>query len=304
MSESPHVFTLTGNLLAERTFYHRSWEPGRTQRADCESFQVGGKGINVSKMLNRLGAANTALCFTGGAAGAECESWLRARAFSFHAFATDRNSRTGLVVRGENHPETTFLGPDVVPSAEAVKACADFLDAQAANHVLAICGSIPGWQEAHFDPLRAVLQRWSQRGILVADTYGPPLLWLSEQPLALAKINAVEFKTLNPSGGSITTSLSQKPSPWKPLRWVISDGPEAVLFQDGPATAVETILPPDVREISPTGSGDVLFAALIYAMFLKNQSLRKSLSWALPLAGANAAHAGVAEFPDSIPPID
>jgi fructose-1-phosphate kinase PfkB-like protein len=304
MSEPPHVFTLTGNLLAERTFHHGSWEPGRTQRAHRESFQVGGKGINVSKMLNRLGSANTARCFTGGAAGAECESWLSARAFSFRAFATDRNSRTGLVVRGENHPETTFLGPDVVPSAEAVKACADFLDAQADNQILGVCGSIPGWREPHFDPLRAALQRWLQRGILVADTYGPPLIWLSEQPLALAKINAVEFKTLDPSGASIAASLSQQPSRWKPLRWVISDGAEAVLFQDGPATPVETVLPPHVQEISPTGSGDVLFAALIYAMFLKKHSLRKSLSWALPLAAANAAHAGVAEFPDSISPLD
>ena len=52
---TPHVFTLTGNLLAERTFQFASWEPGRTQRATGESFQVGGKGINVSKMLNRLG---------------------------------------------------------------------------------------------------------------------------------------------------------------------------------------------------------------------------------------------------------
>ena len=304
MSQPPHVFTLTGNLLAERTFHHASWEPGRTQRAKSESFQVGGKGINVSKMLNRLGAANTALCFTGGAAGAECASWLGARGFSFRAFETDQNSRTGLVVRGDNHPETTFLGPDVVPSADAVKAGADFLDAQADNEILAICGSVPGWQEAHFDPLRAALQRWSKRGILVADTYGPPLMWLCEQSLALAKINAVEFKTLDPSGASITASLSQQLSPWKPLRWVISDGPGAVLFRDGSASPVETVLPPRIQEISPTGSGDVLFAALIFSIFLKNHPLQKALSWALPLAAANAAHPGVAEFPNSIPPID
>jgi 3'-phosphoadenosine 5'-phosphosulfate (PAPS) 3'-phosphatase len=56
ISAAPHIFTLTGNLLAERTLTFDAWAPGRTQRATAESFQVGGKGINVAKMLARLGA--------------------------------------------------------------------------------------------------------------------------------------------------------------------------------------------------------------------------------------------------------
>jgi len=119
-SSAPHIFTLTGNLLAERTFEFASWQAGKTQRATRESFQVGGKGINVSKMLNRLGAPNTALCFTGGAPGAECEAWLRERNFSHRAFPTGQPTRTGLVVRGGVQPETTFLGSDVPPGAEAL----------------------------------------------------------------------------------------------------------------------------------------------------------------------------------------
>ncbi len=59
--------------------------------------------------------------------------------------------------------------------------------------MLAICGSLPGWETADFDPLRAALERWLQRGRLVADTYGPPLTWLAKQPLDLIKINRTEF---------------------------------------------------------------------------------------------------------------
>ncbi len=51
-----HFYTFTGNLLAERTLTFADWAPGRTQRAREESFQVGGKGINVAKMLRRLGS--------------------------------------------------------------------------------------------------------------------------------------------------------------------------------------------------------------------------------------------------------
>ena len=122
----PHFCTLTGNLLAERTLEFATWTAGRTQRAAAESFQVGGKGINVSKMLRRLGAANTALCFTGGAPGAECEAWLRERGFTFHAFATTTPTRSGTVVRDRSGvaAETTFLGPDAAPHPAAVQACA------------------------------------------------------------------------------------------------------------------------------------------------------------------------------------
>lgn len=70
--DAPAIFTLTGNLLAERTLEFDRWTAGKTQRAGRETFQVGGKGINVSKMLTRLRVPNTALCFTGGAPGAEC----------------------------------------------------------------------------------------------------------------------------------------------------------------------------------------------------------------------------------------
>ena len=53
---SQHLYTLTGNLLAERTLEFDHWSPGRTQRAKRQTFQVGGKGINVAKMLTRLAA--------------------------------------------------------------------------------------------------------------------------------------------------------------------------------------------------------------------------------------------------------
>jgi fructose-1-phosphate kinase PfkB-like protein len=291
---APHLFTLTGNLLAERTLDFDSWAPGKTHRARAESFQVGGKGINVAKMLARLGRAHTALSFTGGAPGAECEAWLRARAFSFHAFATSVPTRTGTVVRDHSavHRETTFLGADAAPDAIALRACADFLDAQPPNQVLALCGSFPGWATSEFDPLRAALARWIARGHLVADTYGPPLAWAASQPLDLIKINAEELRAFAPD-------LEHLPGSAAARRWVVSDGPRTVTLRDTNGTLV-TLVPPVVQEISATGSGDVLLACLLSALFVEHRPLRDAVSFALPYAAANAAHPGVAEFSEPI----
>lgn len=318
---APHIFTLTGNLLAERTLAFDTWTPGKTQRARAESFQVGGKGINVAKMLTRLRVPNTALCFAGGATGAECEAWLTARSVSHHVFATATPTRSGTVVRSlapnpsgslasdasssptlnspasapdsRPAPETTFLGPDAAPDASALRACATFLDAQPAGQVLALCGSFPGWASPDFEPLRAALLRWQSRGILVADTYGPPLAWAATQPLALIKINADELHAFAPD-------LAHLPSTATARRWVVSDGPRTVQLRDTDGTPA-TLTPPSVREVSATGSGDVLLACILHALFVRKQPLHDAVAYGLLYAAANAAHPGVAEFPDPFP---
>ena len=289
MSADPRIYTLTGNLLAERTLDFEAWRPGATQRATRESFQVGGKGINVSKMLNRLGLANAALCFAGGAPGQECEHWLRVHGFAFRTFANREPTRSGTVVRGAGQPETMFLGPDVAPDADAVRACAEFLDAQPDGRILALCGSLPGWSGADFDPLRAAITRWLGRGIVVADTYGPPLAWLIERPIDLVKVNAAELRS---------AGLGPKDAlPPPVLRWVVTHGPKPVRLREA-AGPEGRLVPPSVREVSATGSGDVLFACILHALYDRRMPLRDAVAFGLPYAAANASHAGVAEFPD------
>lgn len=289
-SVAPHIFTLTGNLLAERTLEFESWEPGLTSRARRESFQVGGKGINVSRMLTRLQISNTALCFTGGAPGTECETWLTQRGLRHRSFATSTATRSGTVVRDQSgrFGESTFLGPDTAPDGRAIAACAAFLDEQVDAQVLVLAGSFPSWSGSDFDPLRHALERWLTRGHLVADTYGPPLAWAVEQPLALVKINADELRALPRSGGGRELPPAVK-------RWVVTDGPGPIEVRDVDGVGTR-LAPPSIRQVSPTGSGDVLLACMLHPLFAHGHSLAEAVQTAIPYAAANAAHPGVAEF--------
>jgi 1-phosphofructokinase len=293
----PHLFTLTGNLLAERTLEFASWQAGRTQRAIRESFQVGGKGINVSKMLHRLGTPNTALCFAGGATGAECEAWLRERGLAHRAFATRAPTRSGTVVRGSAQPETTFLGADAPPDDAALRACAEFLDAQPDGQVLALCGSFPGCTDMGFAPLYAALERWLARGTLVADTYGPMLTWVAARALELVKINSAEFLALDPQRMAISAESLRRITQASPVRqWVVTDGPRNVWLYNRPHEPT-SLKPPPVTEVSPTGSGDVLFGCMLHGQHVLGLSLHDAVAFALPYAAANAAHPRVADFP-------
>ena len=298
MNAPPHLFTLTGNLLAERTLEFERWSPGATQRAAAESFQVGGKGINVSKMLNRLGAPNTALCFAGGAPGAECEAWLRAKNFSLQIFPTTAATRTGVVVRS-GQLETTFLGVDTPPDAAAIRACADYINSLPAG-ALAICGSIPGWSSSAFNVLRDALHRWPERGSLVVDTYGAALEWLINESAALVRINRTELNSLVPPGEQKAPTgelLRRVRDRFRARRWVITDGAAPVCFIDEHHDP-EALTPPSVRQVSATGSGDVMLACMLHARFHQGLSWRDAVAWSLPWSAANAGHPGIAEFPD------
>ncbi len=296
----PHLLTLTANLLWEQTLLFKEWQPDRTQRAQRSTHQVGGKGINVSKMLTRLGAANSAVCFPAGATGALVETWLRERGFVLKTFpAAAPETRSGVVIRSLR-TETTFLGPDQPLDPTAVRSAAAILAAEPKESVLAVCGSIPGWEGPTGAAFRELFQSW--RGQLVADTYGPPLKWLVERPLALVKINREEFDRLVPpvpgdkSELAFTMRLAETVARYPVAAWIISDGAKPVwcALKDGTTTALR---PPPVREVSATGSGDVLLAALLHAHFNLGQPWPEALAYALPLASANAAHEGIAEFP-------
>jgi 1-phosphofructokinase len=301
MNATPHLLTFTGNLLAEHTQEFAAWTPGKTQRAERESFQVGGKGINVAKMLRRLGAPVTALCFAGGASGDECRAWLRVHGFAFEAFATAAATRTGLVVRAPARAETTFLGPDRAPDAAAWRSAADYLDAGPADRAFALCGSVPGWDATDAAPFRQALGRWLARGHpLFVDAYGPPLAWAAERPVELVKINADELRgLLGADATAVDTAVNLRNAlgRWPVQTWIVTDGPRPVWFAARGEMPV-SLAPPPVREVSPTGSGDVLLACVLFARLYRGATWRAALEFALPYAAANAAHPGIADFPD------
>ncbi len=296
----PRILTLTANLLWEQTMQFHEWQPNRTQRASRTTHQVGGKGINVAKMLARLGADHAAVCFPAGPTGALVEAWLRERGFSLRTFSgAGPETRSGVVIRS-TRTETTFLGPDKPLDPGTVRAAAATLAADSADEVLAVCGSIPGWEGATGAAFRELFEQW--RGPIVADTYGAPLKWLVEKPLALVKINRDEFDRLVPPAPGDKSELAfsmrlAETAAHSPVgAWIISDGAKPVwcALKDG---TTSTLRPPPIREVSATGSGDVLLAALLHAHFNLGHSWTEALAYALPLASANAAHEGIADFP-------
>ncbi len=296
----PQILTFTANILAETTYTFNSWEEGKTQRATEEFFQVGGKGINVTKMLTRLNSQTRAICFPGGEIGKRCDAWFRERNFPIEAFPTKGKTRSGAVVRAPGRDETTYLGLDSNVSRESVQACVTYLESQSADTVLAICGVVQKWDSEVWEPLRDLCKDWLSKHSLAVDCYGPALSWLVAYPLSLVKINRVEFAGLMdcegvPGDEQMAALLEKAKEKWSVKQWVVTDGPNKV-WSISEKLEIDSATPPVTEEVSPVGSGDVFFAGLLYSLFENKSDLKQAVQFALPLAAANAASGGIADF--------
>ena len=65
------IYTVTFNPSLDYIVSVSDFKLGLTNRTDSELLLPGGKGINVSTVLQNLGIANTALGFTAGFVGEE-----------------------------------------------------------------------------------------------------------------------------------------------------------------------------------------------------------------------------------------
>jgi 1-phosphofructokinase len=296
----PTILTFTANILAETTYTFNSWEEGKTQRATEEFFQVGGKGINVTKMLSRLNSQTKAIYFPGGQIGRRCDAWLKERNFPIKAFPTEGETRSGAVVRAPGREETTYLGMDSDVSLQSVQACVAYLDTRSTDTVLAICGVIQNWDSHIWEPFRDLCKDCLSKYPFAVDCYGPALSWLVEYPLSLVKINRVEFAGLMnhqgiPDDGQMAALLEEAKKKWPVKQWVVTDGPNKV-WSISENLEIDSAMPPVTNEVSPVGSGDVFFAGLLYSLFDIKSNLKQAVQFSLPLAAANASSGGIADF--------
>ena len=290
------IRTLTANLLAEFTGDYASFHPGKTQRAQQVHFQVGGKGINVAKAAARLGVDAEACYLAGGDIGQLCEAWLKRQPFASTAVSALTETRAGWVVRTPGAPETTFLGADIPVSLHAwERLLASGLTAGATH--LALCGSVPGWSSAHTVATQSLFSA-KPAPFLALDTYGPPLAALWQLPWDLIKINRQEFdglaKAQAVSDVDLTSALPALAAASAAHAWIITDGggPLHLWTSD---KGIRSFTPLPVKEISPTGSGDV-FLGVLLARLTKGDNLDQALPPALHHAALNAADPGVATY--------
>ena len=136
------IYTITFNPALDYIMVVPSCRSGEVNRTESEKIMAGGKGINVSIVLNNMGVENTALGFISGFTGGAIENILADMNCKTDFIKLDNGfSRINVKIKSDTETEINGQGPDI--SDGAVKKLYEKLDSLNDGDTLVLAGSIP-----------------------------------------------------------------------------------------------------------------------------------------------------------------
>ena len=185
------VYTVTFNPAIDYVVHTGEMKLGEINRAEREMMFFGGKGINVSVMLERMGIKSVALGFTAGFTGEAIEKGVEALGVGADFIRLNKgNSRINMKIKSGQETELNGQGPDI-DSVSLEKLFAK-LDRLTEGDTLILAGSIPKSLPA--DIYENILKRLQGRGIrFVVDATGDLLMNVLKYKPFLVKPNNIEL---------------------------------------------------------------------------------------------------------------
>ena len=188
------IYTVTLNPSLDYIVSVNGFALGKTNRTAAEQMLPGGKGINVSTVLQNLGFETTALGFTAGFVGEEIERRLKEMGLTCD-FIRIEGGCSRINVKLKDHDGTEINGMGPVIEKEKLEELQKKLDQLQEGDVLVLAGSIP--ETMPKTVYREILARLDQKGVLaVVDATGQLLLQVLEYRPFLIKPNNHELGDL------------------------------------------------------------------------------------------------------------
>lgn len=105
------LYTLTLNPSIDYMMQVENIDFGATNYSEEEYMLPGGKGINVTRILNQLNVPNTAFGFIGGYTGRFIEEWLTKEKATHQFIEVEGDTRINIKLKGESETEINGRGP-------------------------------------------------------------------------------------------------------------------------------------------------------------------------------------------------
>lgn len=136
------IYTITFNPAIDYAIGVENLAPGMTNRSTFEQFLPGGKGLNVSTILNNLGIDNIALGFIAGFTGAEIKRSFEAMGGKSDFIELKEGiSRINVKIKSTRETEINAVGPAI--DGESMSRLMEKLDTLRDGDILILAGSIP-----------------------------------------------------------------------------------------------------------------------------------------------------------------
>ena len=288
------IYTVTLNPAIDYVMTLPCFKEGTVNRSANEEIFFGGKGINVSVILNRLGVPSTALGFTAGFTGAAIEQGLSVEGISTDFVRLSAgNSRINVKLNSVHETEINGQGP--VITDDDLRLLFHKLETLREGDVLILAGSVPSTLPN--DIYEQILSRLSDRGILfVVDAAGDLLTNVLKYRPFLIKPNHIEL------GEIFDTEITSFEQAAEYARELQMQGAGNVLVSMGSQGAVlldenGAVIPmkaPKGTAVNTVGAGDSMLAGFV-AGYLDGGDYSHALSLATAAGAATAFSKGLAE---------
>jgi len=262
------IVTLTLNPAIDQTLVLPRFVAGDTLRVKSSRFDPGGKGINVSRVVNELGGKSVAMGFAPGGLGRYIEHTLESQGIECDFVHTTGETRTNITILDESRHMHTILsdpGPPTDPRyLEQLRAKLN--ERLQPGDWLVLAGSIP-------PPLDGrvyvdIINQASARGVhTVLDADGEALAAGATARPEIVKGNRRELERL------LGRHLDDENSTLRAAREVHDSGVSCVVVTRGREGAVATTdteflrgVAPRVRAVSAVGSGDAFLGGVVLTL--------------------------------------
>jgi 1-phosphofructokinase family hexose kinase len=235
-------------------------------RSGKKLLKAGGKGINVSRQLNKLGIENNALTFTGGVNGKLFKRILRSEGISFADIQTKSETRdAAIIIENASNQLSTFFCENIsLTKPEADSFIAKMEKMIAACEIVIFAGSSPREITDSIFPAGIEMANKYDK-VSVCDTYGTHLHQCINSAPSILHNNVEEIES------SLNISLKTESDILSLLDGFYSKGIKQTYLTNGDKPFYSSnfdfhykITVPKIETADSTGSGDSFVAGIVY----------------------------------------
>lgn len=281
------IYTITFNPALDYIMVVPSCRNGEVNRTESEKIMAGGKGINVSIVLNNMGVENTALGFISGFTGGAIENILADMNCKTDFIKLDNGfSRINVKIKSDTETEINGQGPDI--SDDAVKKLYEKLDSLNDGDTLVLAGSIPSsLSDSIYCEIMDYLKD-KKLNIVVDATKDLLVNVLKYKPFLvkpnnheIGEIFGVELKTR-----SEVVPYAKKMQKMGAKNVLVSMAGEGAVFVGENGEVYESEAPKG-KLVNSTGAGDSMVAGFL-AGYMEKQDFMYALKMGLSAGSASA----------------
>lgn len=291
------IYTVTFNPSLDYIVTVKDFKLGMVNRTCEEIMFPGGKGINVSIVLNNLGMESTILGFTAGFTGKEIQRRVTEMGCREELISIPNGlSRINLKLRSNEESEINGMGP--VIDGEAIKALYEKLDTLKEGDVLVLAGSIPSsMPETMYSDIMKFLEN---KGVMIAVDATRDLLVnvLPYHPFVIKpnnhELGEIFNVTLKDKNDVIVYAKKlQEQGARNVLVSMAGDG-AVLVAEDG---SVYTSEAPKGKVVNSVGAGDSMVAGFVYG-YLTSKDYKTAFKMGISCGSASAFSENLATKPE------